>query len=107
MQRYAIGGKKSIFANYYSLRIDCSPSGWQEVRITKSPENGKARLTETPTIINYPASNPRARCNGRSTPSKALEYTPDVGYAGNDSIEVELINEAEQRNAFTYNIIVK
>jgi hypothetical protein len=107
MQRYAVGGKKSTFAYYYSLRLDCSPSDWQEVRLIKSPENGEAKLTETTTVINYPASNPRVKCNGRSTQSMALEYIPNKGYTGNDSIEVELINDAGQQNTFTYNITVK
>lgn len=107
MQRYAIGGRKSIFAHYYSLKLDCSPSGWQEVRLSKSPENGEAKLIEETTVINYSAPNPRVKCNGRSTKSMALEYVPTTGYTGSDSIEVELINDAGQRNTFTYNVTVK
>lgn len=106
-QRYAVGGKKSIFANYYSLKLDCTPSGWQEVTLSKSPENGEAKLVEATTIINYTAPNPRTKCNGKSTKSMALQYIPNKGYTGSDSIEVELINEAGQRNTFTYNITVK
>jgi hypothetical protein len=106
-QRYAIGGKKSIFAHYYSLKLDCTPSGWQEVTLSKPPKNGEAKLAEANTIINYTAPNPRLKCNGKSTSSMALEYIPNEGYTGSDSIEVELINDAGQRNTFTYNITVK
>jgi len=107
MERYAIGGRKSIFAHYYSLKLDCSPSGWQDVRLSKSPENGEAKLIEATAIIGYSATNPRVKCNGRSTKSMALEYVPTKGYTGSDSIEVELINEVGQRNKYTYNITVK
>jgi hypothetical protein len=107
MQRYAVGGKKSIFTYYYSLKMDCSPSGWQEVRLAKPPENGEAKLKEATAVINYSAPNPRVKCNSRSTKSMALEYTPNKGYTGSDSIEVELINDAGQRNTYTYNITVK
>jgi hypothetical protein len=107
MERYAIGGRKSIFAHYYSLKLDCSPSGWQEVKLSKPPENGEAKLREEMTVISYSAPNPRVKCNGRSTKSMALEYVPAKGYSGSDSIEVELINEGGQRNTYTYNITVK
>jgi hypothetical protein len=107
LQRYAVAGKKSIFAYYYSLKLDCTPSGWQEVTLSKSPENGDAKLVEAMTTINYTAPNPRVKCNGKSTKSMTLQYIPNKGYTGSDSIEVEMINDAGQRNTFTYNITVK
>lgn len=107
LQRYAIGGRKSIFAYYYALKMDCSPAAWQDVKLSKSPDNGEAKLKEAMTIINYSAPNPRVKCNGKSTKSMSLEYTPNKGYTGNDLIEVEMINDAGQRNTYTYNITVK
>jgi hypothetical protein len=89
------------------LNLDCTPSGWQEVTLSKSPKNGEEKLVETATTINYPVPNPRTKCNGKSTNSMALEYTPTKGYTGGDLIEVELINESGQRNTFTYNVTVK
>jgi hypothetical protein len=106
-QRYAIGGKKSAFGYYYALKLDCTPIGWQEVTLTKSPENGEAKLVEATTIINYNAPNPRVKCNGKSTKATVLQYTPNKGYTGSDSIEVEAINDVGQRNTYTYNITVK
>ena len=106
-QRYAIGGKKSVFGHYYGLKLDCTPVGWHEATLTKPPENGEAKLVETMTIINYNAPNPRVKCNGKSTKATALQYTPNKGYTGSDSIEVEAINDSGQRNTYTYNITVK
>jgi hypothetical protein len=107
LQRDAIGGKKSIFANYYSLKLDCSPTEWQQVKITKSPENGEARLVDMNTLAYYIAPNPRVKCNGKSVKSTALEYTPAKGYSGGDAIEVEAINDFGQRSVFVYSITVK
>jgi hypothetical protein len=107
LQRYAVGGKKSTFAWFYSLKIDCTPTDWQEIKITKSPENGEAVLKPTMTLANYNAPNPRTKCNGKSVKSMTLEYTPNKGYVGTDSIEIESINDFGQRNTFTYNITVK
>jgi hypothetical protein len=106
-QRYAIGGKKSVFGYYYGLKIDCAPIGWQEATLYKSPENGEAKLVEGTTVINYNAPNPRTKCNGKSTKATFLQYIPNKGYIGNDAIEVETINDAGQRTTYTYNITVK
>jgi hypothetical protein len=106
LQRYAIGGKKSIFGYYYGLKLDCTPIGWHEARLSKSPENGEAKLVEGTTVVNYNAPNPRVKCNGKSTKAVYLQYIPNKGYMGNDSIEVEAINDAGQRNIYTYNITV-
>lgn len=107
LQRDAIGGKKSIFANYYSIKLDCSPTEWRQVKITKSPENGEARLVDMNTLAYYIAPNPRVKCNGKSVKSTALEYTPAKGYSGGDAIEVEAINVFGQRSVFVYSITVK
>jgi len=106
-QRYAIGGKKSVFGYYYGLKLDCTPSGWHEETLSKSPENGEAKFVEGTTVTNYDAPNPRVKCNGKSTKATILQYIPNKGYIGNDSIEVETINDAGQRNTYTYNITVK
>jgi hypothetical protein len=106
IQRFAIGGKKSIFDHYWSLNLDCS-STWMDVKMTKSPENGEAHLKEGAVVVSYSATNPHVRCNGKSTKGMVLEFTPSKGYTGKDSIEVELINEAGQHSTFTYDITVK
>jgi hypothetical protein len=106
-ERFAVGGKKSKFAAFYSLNIDCSAAAWQEVRVVKQPENGEAKLVEMLTQINYTAPNVRVKCNGKSTKAKALEYTPTKGYVGNDVIEVETISESGEHHTYTYNITVK
>jgi hypothetical protein len=107
MERYAVAGKKSTFGRYYSLKIDCSPSDWFDIKITKSPENGSANLVETTTQAHYTEPNARVKCNGRSIKSTDLQYTPKSEYAGPDSIEVELITDEGTRSRYIYNVIVK
>jgi hypothetical protein len=105
-ERFAVGGKLSIFGRFYSMNPDCT-SMRQDVTILKSPENGAAQLKATTTITSYSAPNVRVRCNGKSVKATALEYTPTKGYTGKDSIEVETISESGQRNTYTYDITVK
>jgi len=106
-QRYAIAGKKSTLSAFYSLKPDCAPVDWVEVKITKSPENGEAKLVDGNTRANYTAPNPRVKCNDKSTKARVLEYIPTKGYAGPDAIEVELIDSTGARVLYTFNITVK
>jgi hypothetical protein len=105
-ERFALGGRKSVFGYYYGVNVDCSPL-WQEVKITKSPENGEAHLRDATTIVSYSAPNARTRCNGKSTKALALEYMPAKGYTGKDSIVVERISETGEFRSFKYDITVK
>src|ERR1700719_3570729 len=107
LQRYAIGGKKSILGSSYALKMDCSPTDWQQVTIIKSPENGEAKLVDQNTFANYNPPNPRVKCNGKAVKAKALEYIPPKGYVGDDSIEIEAINDSGQRIVWKFNVTVK
>jgi hypothetical protein len=106
-QRYAIGGKKSILGSTYSLKMDCSPTDWQQVTVIKSPENGDAKLVDQNTFANYNAPNPRVKCNGKAVKAKALEYIPTKGYIGDDAVEIEAINDSGQRIVWKFHITVK
>jgi hypothetical protein len=107
IQRYAIGGKKSTLGTFYCTQIDCSPCPWNDVTITKSPENGEAKLVDTRALINFNAPNPRVKCNGKATKTLALECTPKKGYTGTELIEVEHLTNVGTLSKFTYSVTVK
>ena len=86
--RFALAGKKSNFGGFYSLKPDCSLVDWVQVWITKSPENGEAKLVDGTTTPNYTAPNPRVKCNDKAIKASTLEYTPTKGYAGPDSMRL-------------------
>jgi hypothetical protein len=106
-QRYAIGGKKSTLGLFSCTQIDCSPCPWINVTITKSPENGEAKLADTRRILNFNAPNPRVKCNGRAAKAQALEYTPKKGYTGTELIEVESLTSGGNLSTNTYSVTVK
>ena len=108
LQRFAVQGKKSILGSYYSLKMDCTPTEWQDVKILKAPDNGEAKLVENyPTFANYNPPNPRTKCNGEKIKATAMEYTPTKGYVGEDAIVAEVINDSGQRSVLKYAIVVK
>ena len=107
MARFALAGKKSTLGSFFSLKVDCSPMDWNEVKIVKPPKNGEAKLVDGTTFPGYTAPNPRTKCNEKSVNASMLEYTPAQGYAGPDSIQLESIDSGGSRARYTINITVK
>jgi hypothetical protein len=106
-QRFAVAGKKSNLGSFFSLKLDCTPVDWVDVRVTKAPDNGEAKMVEGNTFPNYTAPNPRVKCNEKSIKGHLLEYTPHKGYAGADRVEVEMISSEGTRALYTIKISVK
>src|SRR5215467_11469644 len=100
MARFAVAGKKSTLAGFFSLKLDCSPLDWNEVKIVKPPKNGEAKLVDGTTFPAYTAPNPRTKCNEKSVNARMLEYTPAQGYAGPDSIQLEAIDSGGSRSRY-------
>ena len=107
IEKYTISGRKSVFGQYYSVKLNCTPADWTEVTITQEPLHGKAKLVEQLATMQYAKTNPRSSCNGKSIKAKALEYTADKDYKGSDQIVVELVNDTGQLLKFDYKITVK
>src|ERR1700719_1436935 len=108
LQRYAIGGRKSLLGTAYSLKMDCSPVDWQIVTVTKSPDHGELKVIENfDTFAFFNAPNPRAKCNGEKVKATALEYSPTKDYTGEDSTVVEIVTESGYRQLWKFTILVK
>jgi hypothetical protein len=106
-EKYSIAGKKSVFGDFYSVKLNCTPSDWQDVKISKAPLNGTAKIFDRTAVIQFAQSNPRSSCNGKTIKAKSLEYTPHYEFKGNDEIVVEAINDSGQMNTYTYKITVR
>ena len=107
IEKYTISGRKSVFHQYYSVKLNCTPADWTEVTITQEPMHGKAKLIDQLATMQYSNTNPRSSCNGKSIKAKALEYIADKDYKGSDQIVVELVNDTGQLLKFDYKITVK
>jgi hypothetical protein len=106
IERFAVGGRPAEFDHYFALKADCTPV-WQDVRISKAPEKGEARIKTWTGLPSYQSDDRRAQCNRTSTNGFALEYSAPKGFTGNDSIEIEQISESGSLSKYRYNITVK
>jgi len=107
IEKYAVSGRKSVLGQYYSVNLNCTPADWTEVTLIQESAHGKSKLIDKLATIQFPTTNARSSCNGKSIKAKALEYTPDKDYKGADEIVVELINDGGQLIKYNYKITVK
>lgn len=102
----AVSGLPLKLAHFVDLNPDCSPVGDLVVRVAKNPEHGVVTLRSGEGYTNYGPQNPRYQCNLRSTSGMNVIYLSNLGYAGPDSLAVDVFgggSEAQQ----TYNLTVK
>lgn len=107
VQKFAVGGRKTLVNYFYALKTDCAPADWFTVEITREAEHGVTNIVDASVVPNYVAPNPRVRCNDKSVRARLLEYTPVRGYQGTDSVEVEAISNDGSRNTYRFMLTVK
>jgi TPR repeat protein len=76
----------------YNLNPDCSSIVIAAVRTIEEPQHGKLTVRKGSGFTNYPKDNPREACNRRRSEGMLMDYRPDTGYLGPDSLTVDIIN---------------
>lgn len=71
-----------------SVNADCSSGPRPEVRIATQPANGTIRLEPVAFVVNRPAGDNRAHCNGRRVDGVAIFYRSKEGFVGLDKVVV-------------------
>jgi len=102
-----IAGKPFKLYQAYSTNPDCSSSGDVVIRVTSPPSNGSVSIARGGVFPNFPASNVRSACNRRRVPGTIATYTARRGYAGPDSLSIEMIYPSGDQRQASYNLMVR
>jgi hypothetical protein len=86
-----VADKASQIKFIYSLNPDCSNADEADTRITKNPQHGKVEITPGEGFPNFPESDIRHACNTKKVPGHRVMYTPEAGYTGKDTMQMEFI----------------
>jgi len=101
------GAPERELGSFYALHEDCSSSGQAIVRISVPPGHGAASVREESSYPHYREDNPRVLCNAHAVPATVVYYAPAPGYAGRDSLVVDVIFPDGGNWQRRYDIIVK
>jgi hypothetical protein len=91
----------------YSINPDCSSIGFSTVRIIEPPKNGRLTVENGAGFTNFPQGNPRFDCNKRRSDGVVLQYEPNPGFSGTDSLTVDVVFPSGSSSQRHYAIAVK
>jgi hypothetical protein len=77
------------------------------VRVVEQPKSGKVAVENGTGFSRFPANNVRSKCNSNRLEGTVLSYTPNPGYAGADSVLVDIIYPDGNASKRHYAIEVK
>jgi hypothetical protein len=91
----------------YALEPDCSSMGVTSVRILEPPQHGKLTVENGQGFTGFAKENQRYDCNMRKSDGTLVFYDPEPGFAGNDTITLDIIFPTGQSSRQHYAIDVK
>ena len=91
----------------YALEPDCSSMGVTSVRILEPPQHGKLTIENGRAFTGFAKENQRYDCNMRKSGGTLVFYDPEPGFAGNDTITLDIIFPTGQSSRQRYAIDVK
>ncbi len=91
----------------YSINPDCSSIGFSTVRIIEPPKNGRLTVENGSGFTNFPQGNLRYDCNKRRSDGVVLQYEPNPGFVGTDSLTVDVVFPSGSLSQRHYSIAVK
>jgi hypothetical protein len=90
LNKQLFSGAESRIAAMNYVNTDCTSGPVPSLRIVTPPKNGEHRLEEITYLVDRPAGNSRAKCNGKPVTAIGVFYKSNADYVGQDSIVIDV-----------------
>jgi Domain of Unknown Function with PDB structure (DUF3857)/Transglutaminase-like superfamily len=100
-------GQKLRVEFLYAIEPDCSSMGVTSVRILEPPQHGKLTVKNGQGFTSFAKENQRYGCNMQKSPGTFVYYEPAPGFAGKDSMTLDIIFPTGQSSKQRYAIDVR
>ena len=81
----------SSLGTFFAVNPDCTSRGPPQVRLTALPAHGTVAVAPRDAHPAFPPGSPYAACNGATVSATGVAYTPALGYAGLDAVEIDKV----------------
>ena len=102
-----LSGKQIKVALWRELNPDCTAIGDLVVKLSKTPEHGRAHASKGKDFPGYHSTNIRAACNKRRVSGTLVHYVSKRGFIGTDRFTVEVFSSSGGHQTKSYTINVK
>lgn len=100
-------GQKLRVEFLYAIEPDCSSMGVTSVRILEPPQHGKLTVENGQGFTSFVKENQRYGCNVQKSPGTFVFYEPTPGFAGKDSMTLDIVFPTGQSSTQRYAIDVR
>lgn len=107
LRKSVFSGTEIRIAAMNNTRADCSSGPVPDVRVLTKPENGDLRMEEIRHVVDRPAKNARAHCNGKQVDANGIFYRSRLEFTGRDSVLLEVDFKNGSVRQFFYDITVR
>lgn len=98
-------GRTLLLAHYVGVNGDCSSRGRTEVRVVSGPSSGTIRVAQGPGYSHFTADY--QQCSAQKLIGANVTYTPQAGFVGWDSVQLDVIYPGGSERIDRYSITVK
>ncbi|MDI1346065.1 MAG: hypothetical protein PSV22_18465 [Pseudolabrys sp.] len=105
--REIFSGSESRIAAMNNVNIDCTSGPVPSLRIVTPPKNGQHRLEEIAYLVDRPAGNSRANCNGKPVTAVGVFYKSNADYVGQDNIVIDVDFKSGTVRRYNFKITVR
>jgi hypothetical protein len=99
-----VAGGALALGHYASVNPDCSSKGKTTVRLSSAPAHGTVRLREGRGFSFFQGFQ---QCNSRRVEGVTVEYRPERGFLGADTVGLDILYPSGNERMYTYYITVK
>jgi hypothetical protein len=99
-----VAGGALALGHYASVNPDCSSKGKTTVRLSSAPAHGSVRLREGRGFSFFQSYQ---QCNSRRVEGVTVEYRPERGFLGADTVGLDILYPSGNERMTTYYITVK
>ena len=91
---------------WYATKPDCTAAGYPEVRVVTPPAHGTITSEKGEAFPNFPDGNVRKACNKHPVPATWISYESHPGFAGSDSLAVDIVFPSGRSRRVKYDVEV-
>jgi hypothetical protein len=102
--RTMASGQVLRLGHFSNVNPDCTSKGTTTVRISSAPTHGVVRMRTESAFSNFATQK---QCETRKVHGVTVEYMPEHGYLGSDTVGLDVISPGGREQMRTYVITVK
>ena len=107
LDKTVMAGQSLSLSKFSSLKKDCTQDGDISVKVLTQPEHGAVQVNQVMAFSEYEPGDPHFQCNNKKAPMTEITYRAQAGYAGDDTIVLQVFFPSGNAPTILYRLSVR